>query len=71
MKKFICIDWHRLFTSRWCFGICLGAVIVVSVVAFWLNGIPFRAGFEIVDDLGGNVFPSSILSVATSIRTRV
>lgn len=66
MKKFICIDWHRLFTSRWRWRICLGAVIVVSVVAFWLNGIPFRAGFEIVDDLGGNVFPSSILSVATT-----
>lgn len=60
MKKFIYIDWHRLFTSRWRFGICFGVVIVVAVVTFWLNGIPFRAGFEIVDDLGGNVFPSSI-----------
>ena len=66
MKKFIYIDWHRLFTSRWRFGICFGVVIVVAVVTFWLNGIPFRTGFEIVDDLGGNVFPSSILSVATT-----
>ena len=26
----------------------------------------FNSGFEIVDDLGGNIFPSAILSVATT-----
>ena len=34
--------------------------------SFWLNTAPFRSGFEIADELGGNIFPSSILSVATT-----
>ena len=34
--------------------------------SFWLNMAPFRSGFEITDELGGNIFPSSILSVATT-----
>ena len=66
MKKNIRINWRRLASGRWRLALPLGVVIVVAVVAFWLNGIPFRSGFEIADDLGGNIFPSSILSVATT-----
>lgn len=32
----------------------------------WQNVLFSRSAFEIVDDLGGNVFPSAILSVATT-----
>ena len=47
----------------------IGAVIVLLLL---LGGVSvfkyttFNPGFEIVDDLGGNIFPSAILSVATT-----
>lgn len=47
----------------------IGAVIVLLIL---IGGISvfkysaFNSGFEIVDDLGGNIFPSAILSVATT-----
>ena len=47
----------------------IGAVIVLLLL---LGGVSvfkytsFNTGFEIVDDLGGNIFPSAILSVATT-----
>ena len=46
----------------------IGAVIVLLLL---LGGVSvfkyttFNPGFEIVDDLGGNIFPSAILSVAS------
>lgn len=43
----------------------LGAVVLVAgISAYRLSA--FRSGFEITDDLGGNIFPSAILSVATT-----
>ena len=47
----------------------IGAVIVLLLL---LGGVSvfkytsFNTGFEIADDLGGNIFPSAILSVATT-----
>ena len=47
----------------------VGGVIVLLLL---IGGISvfkytsFNSGFEIVDDLGGNIFPSAILSVATT-----
>ena len=42
------------------------ALIAVVAVSVWLNLSSLRSGFEISDLLGGNIFPSSILSVATT-----
>lgn len=45
------------------------AIVVLAVVvlgSIWLNTASLRTGFEITDELGGNIFPSSILSVATT-----
>lgn len=39
-------------------------LLVGGVSVFTYTG--FNSGFEIVDDLGGNIFPSAILSVATT-----
>ena len=36
------------------------------LVYLWFNTSTFRPYFEIKDELGGNIFPSSILSVATT-----
>lgn len=36
------------------------------LVYLWFNTSTFRPNFEIKDELGGNIFPSSILSVATT-----
>ncbi len=47
----------------------IGAVVVLLLL---LGGVSvfkyttFNPGFEIVDDLGGNIFPSAILSIATT-----
>lgn len=63
MKELIKKDFRR---HKW----HLPALIILSVIvvagSFWLNTTPFRSGFEITDELGGNIFPSSILSVATT-----
>lgn len=60
------MDLKRIFAGRWRFVLPLGVIVVVLAAVVWLNGIPFRGGFEITDELGGNIFPSSILSVATT-----
>ena len=44
----------------------VGLLVLVVGGSVWLNTSPFRSGFEITDELGGNIFPSSILSVATT-----
>ena len=41
-------------------------LLLVIIGSVWLNTAPFRSGFDIADELGGNIFPSSILSVATT-----
>lgn len=51
---------------KWHLPIIIAILALVVVGSIWLNSAPFRSGFEIADELGGNIFPSSILSVATT-----
>lgn len=51
---------------KWRLLVCVVLFLAVVSGSFWLNSDPFRNGFEITDDLGGNIFPSGILSVATT-----
>lgn len=47
----------------------IGVLIVVVLLGIGLSVFKcasFRSGFEITDELGGNIFPSAILSVATT-----
>jgi hypothetical protein len=46
--------------------VIVGTLLLVIIGSVWLNTAPFRSGSEITDELGGNIFPSSILSVATT-----
>ncbi len=41
-------------------------VALVSTTTYWIIRRPFIDDYEIVDQLGGNLFPSAILSVATT-----
>ncbi len=52
--------------SKWRMSLIVAVLAVVIIGSVWLNVVPFRSGFEITDELGGNIFPSSILSVATT-----
>lgn len=64
VKKNIVVMGRRVQRRR-----MLWVVVLLAIVAggsIWLNMAPFRSGFEIADELGGNIFPSSILSVATT-----
>lgn len=47
-------------------SIVVGLVFLVSFVTYLVIRRPFVQSFEIVDQLGGNLFPSAILSVATT-----
>lgn len=40
--------------------------LVMAFSVFVYRYEPFRSGFEITDQLGGNVFPATILSTATT-----
>lgn len=51
---------------KWRLPIIIAVLALVVVGSIWLNSAPFRSGFEITDELGGYIFPSSILSVATT-----
>lgn len=51
---------------KWRLPALIVLFLIVVAGSFWLNSTPFRSGFEITDELGGNIFPSSILSVATT-----
>lgn len=51
---------------KWRLPIIIAVLALVGAGSVWLNSAPFRSGFEITDELGGNIFPSSILSVATT-----
>ena len=45
----------------------IGLLLVVSASLVWLlKYMPQSSDFEVTDQLGGNIFPSSILSVATT-----
>lgn len=63
MKNLINI---RKETHKWRLPVVTIVLAIVVVGSIWLNVAPFRSGFEIADELGGNIFPSSILSVATT-----
>mgnify|MGYP001026789124 FL=1 len=63
MKELTSIDFRRY---KWRLPALIALLVVVVAGSFWLNAAPFRSGFEITDELGGNIFPSSILSVATT-----
>ncbi len=45
----------RFGRRKWCLLAC--AILFLAVVSgsFWLNSAPFRNGFEITDELGGNL----------------
>lgn len=43
-----------------------GGVILLFIIIVASRAFTSRSGFEITDDLGGNIFPSAILSVATT-----
>lgn len=51
---------------KWYIPLTISILMIAVVSSIWLNVAPFRSGFEITDELGGNIFPSSILSVATT-----
>ena len=63
MKELTNINFRRY---KWRLPALIALLVVVVAGSFWLNTDPFRSGFEITDELGGNIFPSSILSVATT-----
>ncbi|MFC4665251.1 hypothetical protein [Falsiporphyromonas endometrii] len=54
---------QRLYKARYILLLIVVAIIV-GVVA--INVATSRTKFEIVDELGGNIFPSAVLSVATT-----
>lgn len=49
-------------------------MVHINIICYTGNGIsvfiyryePFKSGFEITDQLGGNIFPATILSTATT-----
>ncbi len=47
-------------------AVVLTLTCLVGAVTFAIVKRPFNSDFEIVDQLGGNIFPSAILSVATT-----
>lgn len=63
MNKLISADKHR---PGWRLLLVAGVLLLAAVGSWWLNVLPFRSGITITDDLGGNIFPSAILSVATT-----
>lgn len=56
---------RRRFTLRTA-TIVVTLALLIAGVAFLLIRRPFTTDFEVVDQLGGNLFPSAILSVATT-----
>ena len=53
--------------NKWKFSTYLLAVVILLVTGIYIYRYePFRSGFEISDELGGNIFPVTILSTATT-----
>lgn len=51
--------------QKWSFPLLV--LLILGIAAYvWFNNTALRTNFEVVDELGGNIFPSSILSVATT-----
>ena len=48
----------RSFSKRH-LSVIMGTLLLVIIGSVWLNTATFRSGFEITDELGGNIFPSS------------
>lgn len=65
MLRHIDIQRRRKFVWRVTLTV-LALVILVSTVVFVVVRRPFVDDFELVDPLGGNLFPSALLSVATT-----
>ena len=59
MKELLNIMRRR--RSKWCMPLVGAVSVAVIIGSIWLNVAPFSSGFEITDELGGNIFPSSIL----------
>lgn len=57
-------DYKKYQKQIWIGGVAF--LLVLTVLIYWLKFNPFSRVFEITDDLGGNIFPSAILSVATT-----
>ena len=53
------MDIKRWGQSKWRMPLIVAVLAVVIIGSIWLNVAPFRSGFEITDELGGNIFPSS------------
>ena len=53
MKELTSIDFRRY---KWRLPALIALLVVVVAGSFWLNTAPFRSGFEITDELGGNIF---------------
>ena len=62
MKELTNINFRRY---KWRLPALIALLVVVVAGSFWLN-TACSVRFEITDELGGNIFPSSILSVATT-----
>lgn len=56
-------DGRRRYLRR---ALVCGVILIIVVFAAWYALRPSSSDFEITDQLGGNIFPSAILSVATS-----
>lgn len=55
----------NLSGRKW--GILIIVVILLSLTGYYVyNNSSLRYGYEITDDLGGNIFPSAILSIAST-----
>ncbi len=53
--------------NKWKWSTCvLGIVVILIAVIYIYRYEPFRSDFEITDELGGNIFPVTILSTATT-----
>lgn len=57
----------RIIGNRWKLSTCILGIILVLVAGSYIYRYePFRSDFEITDELGGNIFPVTILSTATT-----
>ncbi len=51
--------------KNWCLPVLIIQTLAIAAY-FWFSSSSFNPGFEIKDELGANIFPSSILAVATT-----
>lgn len=63
MVNFRKIDFKH---PKWSLMIIGSILLILAIISIVLKLVPLRSSFEITDELGGNIFPSSILSVATT-----